>query len=116
MSSACLLCIFFIQVLGFKKKKPKTFFLDFFFNSISYVDSLDWKDYGAESIISTVVDNSHLGNGSIILMHNGAKYTPEALDAIITGLKQKGFELVPISQLIKKDHYHLDHEGRQISD
>ncbi len=80
------------------------------------VDSLDWKDYGTESIINTVLNHKHLGNGSIILMHNGAKYTPAALDAVITGLKDAGYELVPISQLIYRDNYHIDHEGRQISD
>lgn len=80
------------------------------------VDSLDWKDYGAKSIIETVVSNPHLGNGSIILMHNGAKFTPEALEAVITGLQEKGYELVPISELIYRDHYHIDHEGRQIPD
>lgn len=80
------------------------------------VDSLDWKDYGTESIINTVLNHEHLGNGSIILMHNGAKYTPEALEAIITGLQAKGFELVPVSGLILKDHFHMDVEGRQIPD
>lgn len=80
------------------------------------IDSLDWKDYGSDAIVDKVLNHSHLGNGSIILMHNGAKYTPEALDAIITGLKSKGYQLVPISQLIKKDQFHLNHEGRQISD
>lgn len=77
------------------------------------VDSLDWKDYGADSIIDTVLNNLHLGNGSIILMHNGAKYTPQALEAVITGLEEKGYELVPISQLIVKDGFYLDEEGRQ---
>ena len=80
------------------------------------VDSLDWKDYGTESIIKTVLNHKHLGNGSIILMHNGAKYTPAALDAVITGLQDAGYELVPISQLIYRDNYHIDHEGRQIPD
>lgn len=42
------------------------------------VDSLDWKDYGVDSIISTVCTNKHLGNGSIILCHNGAKYTADS--------------------------------------
>lgn len=36
------------------------------------VDSLDWKDYGVDSIIKTVTQHKHLGNGSIILCHNGA--------------------------------------------
>ena len=35
------------------------------------VDSLDWKDYGVDSIIKTVTEHKHLGNGSIILCHNG---------------------------------------------
>lgn len=77
------------------------------------VDSLDWKDYGTDSIINTVVNHKHLGNGSIILMHNGAKYTPEALEAVILGLREKGYELVPISELIYKENYEMDHEGRQ---
>ena len=36
------------------------------------VDSLDWKDYGVDSIIKTVTQHKHLGNGTIILCHNGA--------------------------------------------
>ncbi len=43
------------------------------------VDSLDWKDYGVDSIIKTVTQHKHLGNGSIILCHNGAKFTAQAL-------------------------------------
>ncbi|MBO5474405.1 MAG: polysaccharide deacetylase family protein [Lachnospiraceae bacterium] len=78
------------------------------------VDSLDWKDYGVDSIIQTVTQHKHLGNGSIILCHNGAKYTADALETLITTLQGQGYELVPISQLIYKDNYHLDHEGRQI--
>lgn len=78
------------------------------------VDSLDWKDYGVDSIIKTVTQHKHLGNGSIILMHNGAKYTAQALDAVLTGLKEKGYEIVPISELIIREDYHMDHEGRQI--
>lgn len=77
------------------------------------VDSLDWKDYGIESIIRTVTENKNLGNGSIILMHNGAKYTADALDAVITILKEKGYEIVPVSKLIIKENYGIDHEGRQ---
>ena len=77
------------------------------------VDSLDWKDYGVDSIVDTVRNHKHLGNGSIILCHNGAKYTAQALDTLITNLKDKGYEFVPLSQLIIRDDYHLDHEGRQ---
>lgn len=83
---------------------------------VSYVDSLDWKDYGADAIRRQILDNKELKNGSIILCHNGAKYTAEALDDLITGLKSKGYEIVPVSALIYKDSYHMDVTGRQISD
>ena len=76
-------------------------------------DSLDWKNYGVQSIINTVVNHKHLGNGSIILCHNGAKYTAQALYDMIKGLKGKGYEIVPISKLIYKKNYQMDHEGRQ---
>lgn len=77
------------------------------------VDSLDWKDYGADSIVSKVLEHPHLGNGSIILMHNGAKYTKDALPRVIQGLQEKGYEIVPISELIYTEGYEMDHEGRQ---
>lgn len=80
------------------------------------VDSLDWKDYGADSIIKTVTENGHLGNGSIILCHNGAKYTAEALETLIITLKEQGFTFVPVSELIYRENYHMNHEGRQIKD
>ena len=78
------------------------------------VDSLDWKDYGADDIVSRVLNHKNLCNGSIILMHNGAKYTKDALEAVITGLQEKGYEIVPISQLIYTENYTTDHTGRQI--
>ena len=77
------------------------------------VDSLDWKEYGTDHEINQVLNHKHLGNGSIILFHNDARYTPSALDAIIKGLKEKGYEIVPVSDLIIRDPYTIDHEGRQ---
>ena len=73
-------------------------------------------DYDNESILKTVTQNEHLGNGSIILCHNGAKYTAEALDTLIITLKDAGYTFVPLSELIYRDEYHMDHEGRQIKD
>lgn len=79
------------------------------------VDSLDWKDYGVEAIVQTVCEHKHLGNGSIILMHNGAKYTVDALDTVIKSLKASGYEIVPVSEIIMTEDYKMDHEGRQVS-
>ena len=78
------------------------------------VDSLDWKDYGVSSIVQTVTKHKNLKNGSIILMHNGAKYTAQALDQVIKELKAQGYQIVPVSELIYKEDYHLDVTGRQI--
>ena len=78
------------------------------------VDSLDWKDYGEQNIIDTVLENKSLQNGSIILCHNGAKYTEDALEKVITGLQEGGYKIVPVSELIYKEDYHMDASGRQI--
>lgn len=77
------------------------------------VDSLDWKDYGADHIIQTVLEHRELKNGSIILFHSGAKYMPEALEQVICGLREKGYEMAPVSELIYKTDYRLDVTGRQ---
>lgn len=76
-------------------------------------DSHDWMNKGVEYEINRVLNNKNLQNGSIVLFHNDAKYTPECLDTIIKGLKEKGFEIVPISELIIEDNYYMDHTGRQ---
>ncbi len=78
------------------------------------VDSLDWKDYGIDSIINTVIQNKELKNGAIILCHNGAKYTADALDTLLTDLEEKGYTIVPVSELIYTENYHMDVTGRQI--
>ena len=67
-----------------------------------------------EHEINQVLNHNHLDNGSIVLFHNDAKYTPQALDAIIKGLKSKGYEIVPLSELIHRENFYIDHEGRQI--
>ena len=76
------------------------------------VDSLDWKDYSAQEIAQRVITKTQ--KGSIILMHNNGKNTPQALRLIILGLKNKGFDFVCVSELIYHDNYYIDHTGRQI--
>jgi len=78
------------------------------------VDSHDWMKKGVEYEINQVLNHKHLGNGSILLFHNDTEDTPKALDTIIKGIKAKGFEIVKVSELIHKENYYLDHEGRQI--
>lgn len=80
------------------------------------VDSLDWKDYGVSSIIDTVCNHDALGPGAIILCHNGATYTADALDEMITNLENEGYQFVKISDLIMTDDFHMDVTGKQIAD
>ncbi|CCY25695.1 polysaccharide deacetylase family sporulation protein PdaB [Firmicutes bacterium CAG:114] len=79
------------------------------------VDSLDWKDYDAATITQRVT--SSVGPGSIVLFHNAALHTPEALPDILEYLLGEGYEIVPISQLILDGEYGtdytIDHTGRQ---
>lgn len=80
------------------------------------VDSLDWKDLPAGEITQRVV--SRVQPGSIVLFHNAALHTPEALPAILETLLQEGYTFVPISELILPGEYNvdytIDHTGRQL--
>ena len=53
--------------------------------------------------------------GSIVLFHNAALHTPEALADIIEFLLIDGYTIVPISELILTGDYTIDHTGRQHS-
>ncbi|MDR1664972.1 MAG: polysaccharide deacetylase family protein [Clostridiales bacterium] len=77
------------------------------------VDSHDWMNKGVDYEINRVLNNKNLSNGSIVLFHNDAKDTPKCLDTILKGLKDKGYSFVPVSELIHKENYYMDHTGRQ---
>ena len=76
------------------------------------IDSLDWKELGVQPVVDTVVRN--VDSGSIVLFHNNAKYIKEYLPIVIERLLEKGFEIVPISELIYYDNFHMNNSGRQI--
>lgn len=75
------------------------------------VDSLDWKGIGASQITQNVL--SKVKSGSIVLFHNAALHTPEALPGILDSLQKQGYKIVPISQLIYKQNYTIDRAGTQ---
>lgn len=77
------------------------------------VDSLDWKGISAGEIQRRVLDK--VSSGSIILFHNAAENTPEALPGIIESLLAAGYRIVPISQILLSGDYTIDHTGRQQS-
>ena len=56
---------------------------------------------------------SKMQQGSIILMHNNGLHKAEAVPIIIETLKNKGYTFVPIGELIYRDNYSIDVNGRQ---
>ena len=77
------------------------------------VDSLDYTGITRDEIVKRVTDK--VGNGSIILFHNGVENTPKALDRILTQLSADGWEFVTVDELIIKEDFKINHEGRQIN-
>lgn len=75
------------------------------------VDSLDWKNPSPERMERNVTER--VKNGSIVLLHNGAKNTAKALPSILNALKNDGYEFVLVKDLIYKEKYITDITGRQ---
>lgn len=81
------------------------------------VDSLDWKDLSASQITERVLNG--VDSGAIVLFHNAALHTPEALPGIIEALLADGYTFVPISEIIISGEYNVDYTidvtGRQFT-
>ena len=75
------------------------------------VDSLDWKGLSADEITQRVLKG--VKPGSIVLFHNAAEHTPEALAGIIESLQAEGYEIVPISELLLEGETSIDNAGMQ---
>lgn len=60
------------------------------------IDTLDWKTKNANSTYDSVMAAK---DGDIILMHDIHEPTAEAVDKIIPALKEKGFQMVTVSEL-----------------
>lgn len=60
------------------------------------LDTLDWKTRNTQSDIDAALGAK---DGDIILMHDIHEPTVAAAEAIITGLQEKGFQLVTVSEL-----------------
>ena len=74
------------------------------------VDSLDWKDLSAAEITKRVTGS--IKAGDIALFHNAAKHTPEALPDILEYLIANGYRAVPVSELLLRGDYEIDHTGK----
>ncbi len=79
------------------------------------LDSLDWQGHSAQFIINRIMEN--VSSGDIILLHNNAPHTLTALKKLIPQLKEKGYIIVPLSELIYKDNYQIyTHNGLQVKE
>lgn len=75
------------------------------------VDSLDWKDPNPDALKENVLKKAT--SGSIVLFHNAAVNTPEALPIILQNLIKDGYSFVTVEDLIYDDNYYIDHAGVQ---
>jgi hypothetical protein len=65
------------------------------------IDTRDWtSDATPDSIARTVLSN--VKGGDVILMHDIHAKTVEALPRIVRGLKDAGYELVTMGQLVEE--------------
>ena len=70
------------------------------------LDTLDYKGLTGSQMWERLKDK--IKQGDIILMHNGTEHTAESLDKIISNIQQKGFKIVPISELIYQENASID--------
>lgn len=75
------------------------------------LDSKDWKGYDAQKIADGVL--AEVKNGDIIMFQNNMAATPDALSAIILGLREQGFKIVTVSDLLLDGDYIVDATGTQ---
>lgn len=76
------------------------------------LDTLDYTGLTGEEMWNRL--NPKIKSGDIILTHNGTKHTADSLDMLLKNIKQKGYEVVPISNLIYQNNYKIDNTGMQI--
>ena len=77
------------------------------------IDTLDYEGKTPDEMCSRITKK--IRNGSIILMHNDTKHTAKGLQQIIDTIKESGYEIVSLDELIYFENYTINHEGRQIS-
>lgn len=75
------------------------------------VDSLDWKGLSASQILTRV--NTGVHDGAIILFHNNSDHIIEALPTIIANLREQGYSMVKMSDLVYESDYTIDNNGMQ---
>lgn len=76
------------------------------------LDTLDYTGLTGDEMWKRL--NEKINSGDIILMHNGTKYTADSLNMIIKNIKEKGYNIKTISELIYFENYYINNNGTQI--
>ncbi len=69
------------------------------------IDSLDWRGTSNDDMRKRVAGKLH--KGAIIRFHVTGNNTWKALPTIITDIREKGFDIVPLSQLLLEGDYYI---------
>jgi len=69
------------------------------------IDSLDWRGTSSDDMKKRVAGKLH--KGAIIRFHVTGRTTPEALPQIIKDIREQGYEIVPLSQLLLEGDYYI---------
>lgn len=76
-------------------------------------DSVDWKkDVSKQELINRILNRA--SSGGILLFHNDTQHTVSALPEILEQLINRGFQFVPVSELIYQDNYEINAQGIQV--
>lgn len=76
-------------------------------------DTLDYEGLTGEEMWKRI--ENKLQNGDIILSHNGTKHTADSIEMLIKKIKEKGYEIVKVSDIIYKENYIINSNGTQQS-
>jgi peptidoglycan/xylan/chitin deacetylase (PgdA/CDA1 family) len=64
------------------------------------IDSGDWlEDATVDGVVNKILSNAV--NGAVVVEHVGSTQTAEGLPRIIAGLREKGFTLVTLSEVVQ---------------
>lgn len=65
------------------------------------VDSMDWKNYGAEAMLQAAGGSGHPESGDILRFRVGSKYTEQGLKLILEWFEKESYKAVSVSELME---------------
>jgi len=70
------------------------------YNVLWSLDSMDWTDQGADKTVSTILGCKDL-DGAILLLHDSANGTANAVRRFVPELKKRGYTFVTVDELME---------------